>query len=277
MTTADQVSAASWHVRVAGGLGNQLFQYGTARLLAQRWGGTLSLTDHTQRYAEARQLSLATVISITSTTAPRWVAQAHSWRVGRMPGLCGIQDRNITRVLNASNCPKGWAGHHLLDGYFQDCWTTDTVGALVKAISTVAKPVAAGSHIALHIRGGDFLRLPDYQIISPDFYRRALSQLTALLDATSLDVHVITDDIPYARSVLQNEASDRLSFRYADSAGIAADFERLRTARARIVGNSTFAWWASALRAAVGPTLSCARWTVQRDRPYRLPDEIAVG
>lgn len=266
-----------WHVRVAGGLGNQIFQYGTALLLSKRLGGTVSLTDHTQRYEETRKLTLSAAVRLPDGLPSPLIRNAHALRLGRLPLPGCINDGTIAGALKRMNRSSQLLSHHLLDGYFQDCWRTDTVGDLVEAVKAVAHPVLPGTHVAMHIRGGDFLRLPDYHVATAEFYRDALRRLKPLVGGTPIVVEVITDDLPYARSVLPRESHDAFTFSYGVSGDLADDFNRLRAARARIIGNSTFSWWAAALATEPGLTLSCSKWTVNRTRAYLLPGEVNVA
>ncbi len=271
-------------VRLAGGLGNQLFQTMAALLIARRQDQpVLLLTEGLQRYAQARRPDVLRLLSSpwllnSQDTKPlamlNWAAI--QLRAGRWVPYWGFSDTAF---------PSGLARqrrHSILDGYFQRGWTDamldDALGAM--RLVPLAAPVGNAGHggfdCVLHVRGGDFLGLEQYAFLDENYYRQGVARA---LEEGCRRFGLVTDDSAHAQ-----RTADTLARLYAGAEFVVlppasdplVDFETLRSARCRIIGNSTFAWWASAMGARDAITWSPDRFTKAQRRDYFLPGERRV-
>ncbi len=238
------------YLRLAGGLGNQLYQLAAMALLSQfRRAPVTVFTDALQIYDSPRDPD-----SIKLLIANRWLIVAptsksyiHRWlsvsaRAGRaLPGL-GINDKTYWQSVSATDAILPLYA----DGYFQHGWTHDTFARAMSAMQIrpiadrAAERLLAGE-IAVHIRGGDFLQLPRFQVVHAPFYIEAVRQSMAL---GFTRFAVITDDPPYAAEVcdtIQRQCPDANIRMLARGANALEDFDTLRSASGRVIGNSTFA------------------------------------
>lgn len=274
------------YVRLAGGLGNQLFQLAASLLLAKRLGRkVVPLTRGLARYAAIRQpdslkLLEASPLLLPSTQASSRVLDvfAETLRVGRWAPYLGVSDRTFWRVA----IRRSAVGPLVLDGYFQHGWGT---GDFLEAISAFAiaapKPESAevikSGEGVLHIRGGDFLKLPRFQVANKAYYCKSLS----LAEAAGLtQFAIMSDDRSYATQLMNDLAAclPQIRFRLLPpSPNSLADFEILRRAGARVIGNSTFAWWATALGDTTATTWAPTKIAVDEPRDFFLPWEIPVA
>jgi hypothetical protein len=272
-------------LRLSGGLGNQLYQLAAAALLAQDLNRpVMPFIDALQRYDVPRDPDSFKLLqwnewlrepSVEHHRIGRWLSVCA--RAGRFTPLIGISDRNfLTSTRSLSGFPR------FLDGYFQHGWTQDSFSKAISAMKM--RPEATSSahrlgtdEVAVHIRGGDFLKLPRFQVVHAPFYVEAAESATV---AGFRRFGVVTDDPEYAITVCRSieEKLPSFNFRILDRAESSLDdFDVLRTASARIIGNSTFAWWAAALGPTSSPTWSPPMFTTDDPRDFFLPNERMVG
>ncbi len=274
------------YLRLSGGLGNQLYQLAATALLSQlRETEVIVSTDALQGYETPREPDSIKLLSHNPwlRTAKTSERNIHHWlsvnaRAGRFLPVLGLNDKNFWSKFNAT---RGRFPLYV-DGYFQHGWTQVTFSRAtsimhVPPIAAQAAERLKDGEIAIHIRGGDFLKLPRYQVVHVPFYMNAVSQ--AMVQGFTRFA-VITDDPPYATVIcqgIQDKCVD-FSFRMLDGgANALEDFDTLRSATGRIIGNSTFAWWAAALSKTPAPTWAPRKFTLDKQRDFYLPHEIAVA
>jgi hypothetical protein len=273
------------HLRLSGGLGNQLYQLAAASLLSRRSRQPVTVyLEGLQRYDSPRAPDFIKVLAPNDWMKPagderrsisRWLSVTA--RAGRVAPIIGVNDGSFLRMLDRqpSSLPM------YVDGYFQHGWTAahfaEALSAMpVQPASAVAQQRLDADETVVHIRGGDFLKLPKFQVVHAPFYAEAVRQ--ALVQGRQRFA-VITDDPAYANQVCEEVARTipAASFRVLGrGANAMEDFDTLRGATGRIIGNSTFAWWASALGGSGRPTWSPTRLTVDEPRDFYLPDEIPI-
>jgi hypothetical protein len=272
-------------LRLAGGLGNQLFQVMAGVLDAHRNNHkVLVLTDALSSYAAARRpdvlrlvrsKDVVTADEVRIPAVVQWLslrARAGRW----LPGAT-LNDKNFPGALGATTWASGW---RFLDGYFQRGWTQALLDEALSVAqmdpAAIADPGNPPCDCVIHVRGGDFLNLSSHAIVDVDYYSRCLDLAKA---EGYRSFGIVTDDRRYAEQILQALAArhgDLSLFLMPDHGAALADFGTLRAARARIIGNSTFAWWASACDARQTPTWSPDRFVRESLRDFILPYECVV-
>lgn len=275
------------YLRLSGGLGNQLYQLAAVALLSQcRKSPVTVFTEALQKYDSPRDPD-----SIKLLIVNRWLRVApaaewhiHRWlsvsaRAGRVLPSLGVNDKTFWQNIKATtdaSLPL------YADGYFQHGWTQD---AFTRAMSAIqVRPIAARAaerliegEVAVHIRGGDFLKLPRFQVVHAPFYIEAVRQSIAL---GFTRFAVITDDPTYGAQVcgaIQREYPGTAFRMLEPGTNALEDFDTLRSAPGRIIGNSTFAWWAAALGDRTAPTWSPSMFTADDPRDFFLPNERKIA
>ena len=272
-------------VRLSGGLGNQLFQAATGLYLQNRFGGSLRLTDATAQYRTRRTLDLSRVLRVPhmlqTESSSMLDGVLHDLRIGRASTPLSINDNTAERVFGQTTLRRTLiAGRlpYLVDGYFQDCWSDDSLQRMLELVQSCALGCTQGDHTVVHVRGGDFLKIPKYRIADQAFYQRAFRLLESQLGDGARELAVLTDDQAYAGSLLSGcELPGSWSWRLVADGDIVHDFQLLQGAAHRVIGNSTFSWWASALGAKHSSTISTTHWTLDRAKRYRLAHETLVS
>jgi hypothetical protein len=274
------------YLRLAGGLGNQLYQLTAMSLLSQCSSMPLIVfTDALTKYHSSRPPDIFKLLSTDSwfTVASPNDRRLHRWltvtaRAGRWPLSLGVNDSTFwSHIQNGKGQRPLFA-----DGYFQRGWrseyfTRGISGLPINSVNERAAKRLMNSEVAIHIRGGDFLGLPRFQVVDSSYYISAVKNCVSI---GFKDFAVITDDQAYASHICQQirfhckPASIRI---LEQDATALQDFDTLRSARCRIIGNSTFAWWAVALGATDAPTWSPSSFTIGERRDFFLPNERNVA
>lgn len=275
------------YLRLAGGLGNQLYQLAAAALLAnshERSHQVLVSSDSLSSYKTPRKADSLKLINpntwlIDESQGARtvWPSIAHKVRIGRWGPVFGVSDANLWKVIERSFCTSKF-----MDGYFQRGWTATYFSqALIhlnlKPSTDFYKTAVNHKEVVIHVRGGDFLQLKKFNILNIKFYTTAISQaLTLGYDKFS----IVSDDYEYAKEILKQI---KISHNNLDidlhptSDGLLTDFNIIRAASAKIIGNSTFAWWASALGDQHTVTWSPTRFSAGLERDFYLKNEQIIS
>jgi hypothetical protein len=277
-------------VRLAGGLGNQLFQIAAAQHFRARGRDRIELsTASLAKYTTVRSFDAPLVLNLPdwirvidrSSRRDRLLAPIVESRVGRWSPWRGVSDRNFAERIVRDDAAM--TGPLWLDGYFQNEWTRDTFEPVRREMlswlrSAVRDSRGGPADCVVHIRGGDFLKSKRHQVLTQAFYESAMCAMRQRIGA-SMRWACMTDDPDHAAGIIEHlcNAGFRLGFEgYTGSGDLVNDFGVLRCAPNRIVGNSTFAWWASALDDRTSFTLSPSRWSVRGGRPPLLDGETCL-
>jgi hypothetical protein len=271
---------AVW-VRLAGGLGNQLFQLSAALVYARRWGWpVVPVTGGLGTYARPHEATSLRLVQAERLLTAQPPSKSLAWavartRAGRWLPWLGVNDRNFAEVCRGPRQRRPLA---LMDGYFQRGWTQDLLTqalALMKVRAAAPVPRLPYDCI-IHVRGTDFLGLQSHGFLQPDYYANAVAQAKG---AGHRRFGVVTDDAAHGARLAAHigEAHPDVMLQvFPVASDPLHDFEVIRTAPARIMGNSTFAWWAAALDPNAAPTWSCARFVHDQQRDFFLRTEIPL-
>ena len=273
------------YLRLAGGLGNQLYQVSAANLIAARsFRNVILITDGLNQYKQKRKFDLENIVSIPGCfkinqpplgyLSKIAILQA---RCGRWIPIVGINDKNFWKhIRRPSQTPI-----QVMDGYFQRGWTMDVFrealrNIIVNETTNGRNKIVGDDEVTIHVRGGDFLTDRNLNIVGEKYYYNAV--LLAQKSGWKRYV-IISDDYNYAAKIAKalKELLPNISLRILTGTNsMSVDFHALRCASARIIGNSTFAWWASALGDLDSATWSPSQFNLNCNRDFFLPFEVSV-
>lgn len=248
------------HVRMSGGLGNQLFQLSAGMYAARQYPGAKVRLDNLflRAYETSRNLEVGFVVNHLpsvgiSTLSGGWAGLASRLRLGRLldTAWCGYACIGSTEGLKRlQGTPCSWV---VLDGYFQH---PDFVSSALDRQALFAKlseefgylleRVPSPPHVprvGIHIRRGDYVSSKTasnvFQTIPLDYYRSAINRFP--IDAKFL---VFGDDPSLVSAFAKEIGGIDIS-----SLGmtLTEDFMLLALCDHYIIANSTFSWWASYL------------------------------
>ena len=273
------------YVRLAGGLGNQLFQLAAAMSVSKQTGrDVVPMTEALSRYSQPQlAVSLRLLSSpriryqecIRSSAALRWLITVG--RVGRWLPIIGLSDRSFhigTPLSRARDL-------YVMDGYFQRGWTTSLFKEALEKYTVMPPSKASQTQVnadecMIHIRGGDFLSHAVHQVVDVTHYITAI-QLAQTVGWSKFVV--VTEDPKYAKLLMDTMAKEFPIAHFSimpTASDPLEDFDVLRRAPARIIGNSTFSWWAAALDERRATTWSPSKFLRDLERDFFLDWEIVL-
>lgn len=263
-------------LRLAGGLGNQIFQISAALLIAKKLDLKKINIDCSglSKYEAKHKNELDYFFNFNDIEVTYTRNKIIDFRIPKIfplkfPKYPFISDKNFQYMLMYLN-------HKLiiLDGYFQNCLSQEDFDDEIKIMKEFFLPSKYkkdDESCIIHIRGGDFVKL-GWNVICPrEYYVNAIK---IMKDEHARDkFRVVTDDKNYAKTIL-----DELDVDYEFIGNsIYDDFYLIGSFRYRILSSSTFSMWASALGNNENSiVISPSYWTPDNPREILLPNEKRV-
>ncbi|MES2919225.1 MAG: alpha-1,2-fucosyltransferase [Pseudomonadota bacterium] len=254
-------------VRIIGGLGNQLFQYATARALADACGEELYLDCRGFAGYDLRNFTLGR-FNIRARIADETVQRRFpEWqrRVGRrLPfreGRLGSWLFEKHLMFYPDLMARG--GDLFLDGYFQweryflgreDAIRADLTlrGELPPSVREMEMQIRSAPALAIHVRRGDYVANAVNQRMfgscSPDYYRHALAHVREQVGPVRL--FIFSDDQAFARTLFADQPD--AVFIDGSHDDPADDMYLMSCCDHHIIANSSFSWWGAWLGRAPG-------------------------
>lgn len=250
-------------MRLMGGLGNQLFQYASARALALRLGAPLYLDERWYKRAANRVPQLED-FAIVAHPAPR-----HLLQVTPSPydGLAKRLHRAAGRTLSPSRWPQvveeskghqlSQVGGHRAGMYLVGYWQNPTlfepywsrIGPELRPLRALTEEAARlrallleSPSVSVHVRRGDFATDPTvarvHPLQEPDYYKAAMSSIKE--DMPEARFFIFSDDRSWAKQHLENKHATVVT---SPVASAFEDLMLMSSCRAHVISNSTFSWW----------------------------------
>ena len=276
------------YLRLAGGLGNQIFQFAAALRIHSIWKDHSStiivdpscLANYKAKHKNYLPKLFATSFSFSATTKFTPFSRLRLPRILDLrlhPFLLFVNDSNYSSCITSSRPYK----YVFLDDYFQvslnqlalneSIACLKEVYSLPDSIDLADSFPAANCSCSLHIRGTDFLSSFSDISVCKRYYLRAIKYMQEVHSVTCFKV--FTDDIPFALEIL----GDAPCVYEIASFGLLEDFLSIGMFHYQILSSSTFAFWASAL-GQVNPkvVITPGSWMLDKPRNVLLPSEIIL-
>lgn len=236
-------------IKLAGGLGNQLFQYAFARSICVKNNISFLLfnTDIYQNESLGRTFGLRHMNIKGSEITNRQVKKIFS------------RNSKLNKIVLALHLyeqieENGFVLQHIerkggfltsVTGYWQSArYFNDIRPLLVKEIIPLQIPPYPGwikehTTVAIHVRRTDYLKEYRYGFLGPLYYKRAISYMKSQL-SNPLFV-VFSDDMEWCRQEFKEDG-----FLFFDDISWQADYLQLHLMSKcthQIIANSSFSWW----------------------------------
>lgn len=257
-------------VRVLGGLGNQMFQYGLGRAIAHRTGASLLLDTSVIEHAPQgtpRSYDLD-IFKLEPTFATRAdVSRYHSHGAG-LAGKIAHRLRGASAASEILHQYKFGFQPAILDlrpplyitGYWQSYRYLTGIeeglrrdfefrDALPASAVDHAQAISRAGAVCLHVRRGDYLDPKYADFIGPsdiEYYHRAVARVRQIVDQP--EFFIFSDDLGWCRANFDWLEGSARFVEYATPPSCkvhGSDLQLMTRAEYFIVANSTFSWWAA--------------------------------
>ncbi len=288
-------------VTLCGGLGNQLFQYATARAVSIRcnaplvldlswFSEVLSTPNVTPRKYALAPFSLpAHQLYVPSTNISSAGSLSRYFRrLGRRLGVKVNDNRFVEesyhfdkRVLHLQS-PVQLVGYWQSPRYFSDVVTQiqqdiGSFGELSDACVELLKKISATDSICIHVRRGDYVSNKEassfHGLCSPDYYKRGVGLVAQGLK--SPHGFVFSDDPTWVRENLDID----IDFTVVDINSVDAphlDLWLMSACNHFVIANSSLSWWGAWLSTSPSKqVVAPLRWfsDLTIDTSDLIPDE----
>lgn len=249
-------------VRLIGGLGNQLFQYATARALALRHGAEVKLDLSGFESYGLRRYELDAYPIAADIAAPEELAAIDAGRP-----TSGLLGRVLARLRPHPAQHYREPHYHydpelarqalpiLLDGYWQsERYFIDVADVIRRELTprdalepdnaAVAADIGEVNAVSLHVRRGDYVSNAHtnayHGICSLDYYRAAVAHIREKVAEPHF--FVFSDDHDWTRENLKLDLPMTYVVANAADRGY-RDMQLMSLCQHHVIANSSFSWW----------------------------------
>lgn len=247
------------------GLGNQMFQYALYLALRHRGCSPKINTGIITRNIVHNGFELCDVFNIDRRELP------FTWTGGFSGGVTIF----IIRYLQKALCYKQnidefsdrvFYTHKLfLTGFWQDVRYFSSVQQEVRdafcfrGIDEMNMQLAEEMHscesVSLHIRRGDYLKNPIYQICTPEYYKNAIARIREHVDNPLF--YVFSDDLQWSEEFVNSLGIRYKLVGFNRGRDSYKDMYLMTQCRHNIIANSSFSWWGAWLGNYGGKKVMC--------------------
>lgn len=268
-----------------GGLGNQLFQYATARQIAKRLNQELVLDpywfEHPLKGETIRPLEL---LNYNSKLRVATSEEQRSWKrlrsrfapyLGPFLPLRVIRERGVAYNNEVESAA---AGSYLFGFWQSEKYFKDIRKELLHELQPITPPEATDrtvieqmrqcNAICVHVRRGDYVTLNSaaayHGVCSLDYYQRAIAYVTSRVDNPAL--FIFSDDPDWTRANLHTPHLTH----YVAHNSVRDAFQDVRLmsyCNHHVIANSSFSWWGAWLANTKNQIVVAPERWFQADRP----------
>lgn len=271
--------------QLQGGLGNQLFQYATARALAHRHQSTL-LLDHSwfagiYDDVTPRELLLSSLNTkgalIAFEPLPKRPKRIHSLLQKLWPINPYVYSERTPYQFDPQlfKAPAFKIQNLYLMGYWQSYRYFESIKKILQAEIRPATAltlhyqrylslIQASNSAMVHVRRGDYVHLASaakvHGFIGLEYYQRGMKDL--LEKNPNIHFFVFSDDLHWAKENLPHQ--DRMTFieSLGNNDAVIQELELMTHCQHHLIANSSLSWWAAWLAKNEHGSIICpSNWT----------------
>jgi hypothetical protein len=247
-------------VKLNGGLGNQLFQFAAARILANKLDQNLLIDTYYLNDGNINKTRRLYSLDLFDLNNP--VINSNHWNRYFNKLTYAIQ-KAATRKLELAEINWQETSYYrqfssiVLNGYFQQLDYLEANKAYLQEVLRF-NPAIKKQHeldlaeiesqqsVSIHIRRGDYLTAKNQEIYHScdlTYYIKAIEYIQTLYPNSVF--HIFSDDPGWAIENLKPATNDLRYENYGQNDR--SDFYLMSNCRHHIIANSTFSWWAAFL------------------------------
>lgn len=234
-------------LRLVGGLGNQLYQFGFALVLMKKLGYEKLAIDCTdmKKYRENWGFLIPTVLD--KHKLDKFIIFEKSWflksRFIKILNYCNLRfPGSYTDKYNSLDASNFWKGDVFVDGYFeQKEHLTNIKSELVSLLRDDLLIDIPANVLVINVRGGEYVRLGVSSSEDVDQYQDLIKAALSMIKDPV--IHLVTDDVSFAKEVIGGICV----IDYIHEPNPQENFSVLISSKYKVLSRSTFAKWAGFL------------------------------
>lgn len=285
-------------IKLQGGLGNQLFQYATARTLAHHHSTSVAFDLRSlQGTPEASNITPRSyelsAFGIDPVQPPLLDSLRYGLTAVALPKPLGLLVRRWKHVTEYREKAMGYdadilkktSANTYLIGYFQSERYFENIRDILRNelsfINASNRKILPDSPttVSLHIRRGDYVTNPKtrqvHGLCSLDYYQKAAAYLADRLG----DIHLVvfSDDLAWAREHLLLPYPITFVDGHEGQSSY-KDMQLMSRCHHHITANSSFSWWGAWLNPSPDKiVVAPSRWLAHEKDPSESADRIPTG
>lgn len=279
-------------MKLAGGLGNQLFQYACGRSLANKYNTSLTLDTSFYRHKLWRR-SLREVVNLGTALCGQVRIKTTLEQIKRDRRYYDLDKFQLPKdiKLTQQNLPTNRRDHNpfifdrkimqagdnlVYEGYFNSYKYFKDIdlelrtelrlktGLEAALPPEILKKIVTVNSVSLHVRRGDYITRPEanryHGTIGLDYYQAAIKIISAKISKPVF--FIFSDDPRWCReNILLDQETHFIS-----SLKNYQDLRLMSLCRHHIIANSAFSWWGAWLDPKPGKyVIAPARWLAEKD------------
>jgi len=277
--------------QIQGGLGNQLFQYATAKALSIRLKGRLQLDiswfSHRWEDVTPRHFLLPGLkVDCQLTTHHQAIHSPKRWRriaqrfLPLNPYI--LKDRPF-RFNSDLNTFKPYTSQDIyLIGYWQSYHYFNAIRNIlireIKPVNTLSdhyqgylEKILSCPSAMVHIRRGDYVHLPVaakiHGFVGLDYYQKGFDRLLA--SDSNIHFFVFSDDMEWAKSNLPHQEKIHFIESVDEINAPVQELFLMSQCQKHLIANSSLSWWGAWLSESTIPMIIAPKnWTNNRDKNW---------
>lgn len=111
--------------------------------------------------------------------------------------------------------------------------------------------------VSLHIRRGDYLKYPEYQICTPSYYKKAIDYINQNVDSPFF--YIFSDDLEWSENMMKEMGGNYKIIDYNRGRDNYKDLYLMTCCHHNILANSSFSWWGAWLGNQEGKVVVCPK------------------
>ncbi len=246
--------------KISDGFGNQMFMYATAYALAKRLDAELMLDisyldTNTFREYELDKLNIVYDKCFSTRCLKFYPLKVLARRFfhGMIKLKYGFYherkpyfyDPNFNEIKDNTYLFGYWQTEKYFKAYRKELLQMFTPKyALSEDSKQYIMQVQRCNSVAIHIRRGDYVKLGI--CLDSDYYHNSIKFIEEKLKSDNIIYFVFSDDLEFAKSMLEPSSHRKLEFvKCSSNNATLDDFFIMKSCKHIIMANSSFSWWAA--------------------------------
>ena len=253
---------------LTGGMGNQMFQYAAAKALSLHHHTELLLDVHSFYREVLPELEVPRNFDLTNFSGVHETLitpyhPLHNYKAYKKTPFSALiaphkrkvykepfyhYDKNFLKARKDVMLKGGWQSEHYFALYKNEIRQAFAIkDEVIKRVKEISEKMKRENSVAVHIRRGDYLRLPIilawHGVLDANHYNHAFAALKSKNDKP-LSIYYFTDDPAWVQENLCRVWPGTIASKEYQTNGI-EDFYLMSQCNHNIIANSSFSWWAA--------------------------------